>query len=251
MPVDVDINQGIAHAVLNAPPLNILTRELLAGLRDALEANKSDPSLRVLVVSGAGKHFSAGASVEEHLPGQFEEMIPQFIETILAVDRFPVPTIFAVQGRCLGGAFELVLAGDMIVAAEGSLFGVPEIQLGVLPPAACVQLPVLAPAGVAAELIYTGEPMDAAAAHRAGLVSRVVPPDSLQDEALALAASIAQRSGAALRAAKRAMRVGRGDLADRMHAVSQLYMNDLMATADATEGLASFMEKRQPEWSHS
>lgn len=251
MPVDLEISQGIAHAVLNAPPLNILTRELLAGLRDALETNRTDPSLRVLVVSGAGKHFSAGASVEEHLPGQFEEMIPQFIETILAVDRFPVPTIFAVQGRCLGGAFELVLAGDMRVAAEGALFGVPEIQLGVLPPAACVQLPVFAPAGLAAELVYTGEPMDAAAAHRAGLVSRVVPADTLLDETLALAASVAKRSGAALRAAKRAMRVGRGDLADRMHAVSQLYMNDLMATADATEGLASFMEKRQPEWSHS
>lgn len=251
MPVDVEIRDGIAHVVLNDPPLNILTRGLLGRLRDTLEAHRDDPTVRVLVVSAEGKHFSAGASVEEHLPGHCEEMIPEFMETILTVDRFPVPVIFAVQGRCLGGALELVLAGDMIVAAEGALFGVPEIQLGVLPPAACVQLPLLAPAGVAAELVYTGTPVDAETAHRAGLVLRVVPPADLLGEAMALADVIAARSGAALREAKRAVRAGRGDLGDRMDAVTRIYLEDLMATADATEGLASFMEKRQPEWSHS
>lgn len=251
MSVDMEIRDGIGQVVLSNPPLNILTRSLLEELRNALLGCREDESLRTLVIRAGGKHFSAGASVEEHLPGECDVMIPEFVETILAVDRFPVPVVFAVHGRCLGGAFELVLAGDIIVAAEGALFGVPEIQLGVLPPAACVQLPLLAPAGLASELVYTGEPIDAAAARRAGLVLSVVPPDTLLDEALALASSIASRSAAALRVAKKAMRVGRGDLEDRMAEVSRIYLGDLMATSDAAEGLTSFIEKRQPEWSHS
>jgi cyclohexa-1,5-dienecarbonyl-CoA hydratase len=251
MPVDVETQDGVAQVILDAPPLNVLTRGLLTSLREALDTRGADTSLRVLVVRARGKHFSAGASVEEHLPGQCDEMIPEFVDTILAVDRFPLPVIFAVQGRCLGGALELVLAGDMIVATEDARFAVPEIQLGVLPPAACVQLPALAPAGVAAELVFTGTSIDAATALRAGLVLRVVPSDALLGETMALADSVAARSGAALRQAKKALRTGRGDLEARMRAVSDMYLHELMTTADAKEGLASFMEKRQPAWSHS
>ncbi|MDH3271517.1 MAG: enoyl-CoA hydratase/isomerase family protein [Gemmatimonadota bacterium] len=251
MPVQMERQDGIARLTLDEPPLNILSRSLLAELREALEDCRDDTHIRVLVVRAEGKDFSAGASVEEHLPGQFEEMIPEFVDTILAVDRFPVPVIFAVHGRCLGGAFELVLAGDMIVAAEGALFGVPEIQLGVLPPAACILLPLLAPPSLAAELVYSGSSIDATAAQRAGLVLRVTPDGELLDETMRLADSIAGGSAAALRHAKQAMRTGRGDLEERMRGASQIYVNELMATEDATEGLTSFMEKRPAQWSHS
>lgn len=245
------VRDGIAHVVLNDPPLNVLTRALLAELRDHLAELRTDRSLRALLVSAEGEHFSAGASVEEHLAGAVEEMIPEFMETIRAVDGFPLPVIFAVHGRCLGGALELVAAGDMILAAEGALFGVPEIRLGVLPPAACVQLPRLVAAGVAAELIYTGATVDAEAARRVGLVLRVVPPDDLVDEALALAGVVADRSAATLRLAKRALRAARGDVEGPLADVSRIYLDELMATADATEGLTSFLEKRRPAWSHS
>lgn len=249
--VRVDVRDGIAHAVLDSPPLNVLSRAVLADLRAALAGLGEDRALRVLLVSAEGEHFSAGASVEEHLPGEVEAMIPEFMETIRAVDAFPVPVIFAVQGRCLGGALELALAGDMMLAAEGALLGVPEIRLGVLPPAACVQLSRLVPPGVAAELIYTGVPIDARRARRVGLVLGVVRPEDLLEEAEELAESVAQKSAAALRQAKRALRTGRGDVEARMAAVTRIYLDDLMATADAAEGLAAFMEKRTPEWSHS
>jgi cyclohexa-1,5-dienecarbonyl-CoA hydratase len=251
MPLTVEIRDGVAHVLFDAAPLNILTQTLVAELRGTLATLGEDRSVRVLVVSAAGRHFSAGASVEEHLPGAVETMLPELMETIGTLDRFPMPVIFAVQGRCLGGALEVVLAGDMVIAAEGALLGVPEIQLGVLPPAACVQLARLVPAGIAAELVFTGAPIDADAAQRAGLVLRVVAADVLLDEAMTLARSIALHSRAALVEAKRALRTGRGDTDSLMTEVSRIYLEDLMRTADAVEGLESFIEKRPPEWSHS
>lgn len=249
--VTVESGDGVARMVIDSPPLNVLTRALLAEIREHLETLRGDPTLRVLLVRAKGEHFSAGASVEEHLPGEVEEMIPEFMETVGAVEDFPVPVIFAVQGRCLGGALELVLAGDMVLAAEGALFGVPEIRLGVLPPAACVQLARLVPPGVAAEMVYTGEPVDARRARRIGLILGVVPPEFLQEEAEELAASLAEKSATALRQAKRALRAGRCDDRERMAEVTRLYLDDLMDTEDAVEGLTSFMQKRTPEWSHS
>jgi cyclohexa-1,5-dienecarbonyl-CoA hydratase len=251
MSIEVGTGGGIARVVLDAPPLNILTQALLADLRAVLIERAADPTLRVLVLSARGKHFSAGASVEEHLPGVVETMIPEFMQTILALESFPAPVVVAVHGRCLGGAMELALAGDIVIAAEGALFGTPEIRLGVLPPAACVQLPRLVPAGLAAELIFTGRSIDAEAARAGGLVSRVVSTDALDGEVTRLAESIAANSAAALRSAKKALKAGAGRTDERMAAVSRVYLDELMRTRDATEGLRSFTEKRQPEWSHS
>lgn len=251
MSVEVTTHEGIAHAVLSDPPLNILTCDLLAELRRVLDGLSTDRTLRVLLVSARGEHFSAGASVAEHLPSKVDVMIPEFVETVRAVDRFPVPVIFAVQGRCLGGGLELVLAGDMIIAADDARFGVPEIRLGVLPPVACVRLPRLVPPGLAAELVYTGSSLDALTARAAGLVLRVVPRADLLEAATALARETANRSAAALREAKKALRVARGDLGTPLDDVTRIYLQDLMATADAVEGLTSFVEKRVPEWSHS
>lgn len=253
MPVTVEIREGIAHVVLDDPPLNVLTRALMGGLRETLRGIEAEPTLRVLVLSARGKHFSAGASVEEHLPGAVEEMIPEFMETVRALHHFPAPVVVAVHGRCLGGALELALAGDLLVAGEGALLGVPEIALGVFPPAACLQLPRLAGPGLAAELVLTGAPMDAASAHAAGLVRRVVPDDRVQEEALSLAEAISRHSAVALRVAKRALRVGAGAGGEEgaEAEVVRLYLDELMRTADAQEGLRSFTEKRQPRWSHS
>lgn len=251
MTLTVKRNEGVAEAVLGHPPLNVLTRKVLEELRSELAALATDRTLRVLLIRAEGKHFSAGASVEEHLPGAVEEMIPEFMETVRALDAFPVPVIAAVQGRCLGGALELASAADMIVAAEDALFGVPEIRLGVFPPAACVQLPRLVTPGVAHELIYTGATMDAERAREVGLVLRVVPGEELVSEAHELAASMARWSAAALREAKKALRAGRGDATSAMHHAAEIYLYELMATSDAREGLASFLEKREPDWSHA
>lgn len=238
---------GIGRIVLDAPPLNILTRELLATVRAEITALGRDPTLRVLVLSAAGRHFSAGAAVEEHLAPAYEAMIPEFAATVLTVHDFPVPVIAAVQGRCLGGGFELVQAADLVIAAEGASFAQPEIALGVFPPLACA---LLAHTAAAAELLYTGDPIDAADAAAAGLVRRVVPAARLEDEVLALAHRIARHSAAALRAAKHARRAAAAVANGRAEAAVRIYLDELMRTHDAVEGLTAFVHKRQPIWSH-
>lgn len=251
MPVNVDVRDGVARVALSAPPLNILSRALMAELRGVLAELAHEADLRALLLCGEGKHFSAGASVEEHLPGAFEAMIPEFMETVAALESFPTPVVVAVHGRCLGGALELALAGDLVVAEEGALLGVPEIALGVFPPAACVQLPRLAGPAVAAELVLTGTPLDAEAAYRAGLVARVVPGGTAQQAALDLCREMARHSAAALRVAKRALRAGAASTPTTEADVVALYLDDLMRTRDAVEGLQAFVDKRPPQWSHS
>ncbi len=242
---------GIGRLTLDHPPVNILTREVLARLRAELAALAAAPGLRVLLLSAAGKHFSAGADVREHLPPEHTALIPEFMETIAALDAFPLPVIAAVQGRCLGGGFELIQAADIVVAAQSALFGQPEILLGVIPPAACALLPRRVARGAAAELIYSGDPISAVEAERLGLVRRVVPDDHLAEAGLALAARIARHSAAALRVAKRALRTGEGAAVAGPAALreqGELYLNGVMTTQDALEGLRAFVEKRAPAW---
>jgi cyclohexa-1,5-dienecarbonyl-CoA hydratase len=243
---------GIARVTLSNPPLNILTREVAGELRATFRSLAADQTLRVVVLGTPGKHFSAGADVGEHLPPAWQAMIPEFLETIAALLAFPLPLIAAVRGRCLGGGFELVQAADLVVAGEGAVFGQPEIALGVIPPAACALLPGLAGPARAAEIVFTGDPLSAAQALAAGLVARVVPDERVDEEALALAGRIARHSAAALRVAKRSLRppVRERAEADALSAAGRRYARELMRTADATEGLTAFLEKRTPVWTH-
>lgn len=251
MTIRTSVEDGVGRIVLDQPPLNILSQKLLGDLREELATLEADKTLRVLVLSAEGKHFSAGADVGEHLPPAYEQMIPQFIDTVAAIDSFPLPVIAAVKGRCLGGGFELAQAADMIVAGEGAVFGQPEIMLGVLPPAACAVLPDICASGQAAEIVFTGESLSAQEAQQAGLVLRVVPDDRVEVEALDLADKIARHSAASLRVTKRAFRSG---LADRraaaMAEVDKIYVDELMRTEDAVEGLQAFLDKRKPTWKH-
>ncbi len=243
-------DSSIGVITLDQPPLNILTRAVLAGLRRELAALAEQPGLRVLLLRSEGKHFSAGASVEEHLPPVCDAMIREFGETVLALRDFPLPVVAAVRGRCLGGGFELVQAADLVVAADDAVFGQPEIALGVFPPAACALLPGRVGAARAAELIFTGESLTAADAEAAGIVRRVVPGACLEDAATGLARQIARHSGAALRACKRALREAAGAPPRvGVERASRLYLDELMRTSDALEGLRAFLEKRRPEWS--
>jgi cyclohexa-1,5-dienecarbonyl-CoA hydratase len=249
--VRVTTADGIARVILDSPPLNILTQGLLAELRAALAPLAADATLRVLVLGAQGKHFSAGADVAEHLPPTFEAMIPEFIATIEALRGFPVPVVAAVRGRCLGGGFELVQAADLVVAGAGASFGQPEIVLGVIAPVACALLPTLCGPGRAAEILYTGDAVTAAQAHAMGLVARVAAEEAVDGEALALAGRIARHSAAALRIAKRAARAGsEARVADALRTAGRLYVEDLMRTADAREGLTAFLEKRPAAWAH-
>lgn len=241
---------GVGRLVLARPPLNILTRSMLAELREALRDLGAVRDLRVVVLEAEGKHFSAGADVEEHLPPEHEALIPEFVDTVRALHGFPLPTVAAVRGRCLGGGFELVQAADLVVAGAGASFGQPEIVLGVMAPAACALLPERAPAA-ARELLFTGDAVDAEAALRMGLVTRVVDDGEVERAAHEMAGRVARHSGAALRTVKSALLAGRGrGVAEALDSAARIYLEELMATEDAVAGLRAFVEKRTPVWRH-
>lgn len=242
---------GIGRIELDRPPLNILTRDLLRRFRQNLERLSEEPGLRVLLLTATGEHFSAGADVAEHLPPHHLSLIPDFLDTIAALDAFPLPVVAAVRGKCLGGGFELVQPVDVVIAGASAIFGQPEIVLGVFPPAACVLLPERFPAAVAARLIYRGDAITAAEAERWGFVARVTADEDVERAALEEAQRLARHSAVALRAAKAALR-GAGAAVRRaaLRAAGNIYMHDLMASHDAVEGLRAFTEKRRPLWRH-
>jgi cyclohexa-1,5-dienecarbonyl-CoA hydratase len=249
--LDVRVEDGVARVLLDHPPLNILSRAVLASFRQALGSLAARSDLRVLLLEAAGKHFSAGASVEEHLPPAFAALIEEFDATVLALHDFPLPVVAAVHGRCLGGAFELVQAADIVIAGEGAVFGQPEIHLGVFPPVACALLARRTNPAFAAYCVFTGEPVGAAEAAAAGFVSRIVPDLQLAEAAEDLAREIARHSAATLRSCKRALRSASAlPLPAALAAAGHIYNRELMATHDAVEGLYAFAEKRSPEWSH-
>ncbi|GBD31791.1 Cyclohexa-1,5-dienecarbonyl-CoA hydratase [bacterium HR33] len=241
---------GRAHLAIDNPPLNILTRGVLSELRGALEELSADLELRAVVLEARGKHFSAGADVREHLLPECRDLIPEFVDTVAALYEFPVPLIAAVRGKCLGGGLELVLAADMVIAEEGASFGQPEIRLGVFPPVACVLLPLLAPAGAAAELLFTGEAVSAAEAKELGIVRHVVPEGELESRTLELAQRVARHSAGTLRLTKRCYKAGRAVARETWDRAARIYLDELMATEDAVAGLTAFLEKRQPVWRH-
>jgi len=249
--VSCAVADGVAELTLNHPPVNVLTRAVLGGVRAQLAPLAADASLRVLLLRAEGKHFSAGADVGEHLPPTFADLIPEFTATIRALWEFPLPVIAAVQGRCLGGGFELVQPADAVVAGAGALFGQPEIQLGVFPPAACALLPRLCGPARAAALVLGGDPLTADEALAAGLVTRVVPDADVAATARALAQRWARHSAAALRVTKRTLREAASrPVADAFALSERRYVQDLMRTADAHAGLEAFVAKRSPVWSH-
>lgn len=249
--VTTAMSDGVGRLVVNNPPMNILTRAVLGGLREGLSTLEADAELRVVLLTAQGKHFSVGADVGEHLAPHYQDMIPEFIDTVKALLAFPLPIVAGVRGRCLGAGFEIATVADIVVAGEGASFGQPEIMLGVLPPAACAVLPELCPWGVAADLVLTGDSIEAAEAHRVGIVRSVVADEMVDQAAMELAKRIARHSAAALRLAKRALRLGRSQRLERaLDGASALYTGELMHTADAVEGLQGFIEKRRPTWKH-
>ena len=249
--IKTTLEDGVATLTLANPPLNILTRAVLGELRQALIALAEAPDLRVLLIVGEGKHFSAGADVGEHLPPTHRELIPEFMATLGTLAAFPLPTIAAVRGRCLGAGFELVQACDMIVAGEGATFGQPEIQLAVTAPVACVLLPRRTTYGHAAEILFGGEAIDAKRALAIGVVQHVVPDPRTEEHALALAGRCAKHSATALRATKHTLL----ETADQPRAASfqkagQIYVHELMSASDPVEGLEAFLARRTPSWRH-
>lgn len=243
---------GWHRLVLDAPPTNVITRAMIAELRGHLDALAADSGTKLLTIEGAGGHFSYGASVPEHLPPAVSVMLPEFHKLIRELLAFPAPTLAMVRGRCLGGGFELALACDGIFAAEGAQLGVPEVTLGVFPPAAAALLPLRLGVSRAARAVLTGEVRSATAWYVDGLVLDVVEGERLLGavEEWTLA-HIAPRSTVALRHAATASRtVLRTVALPALAILEEQYMTALLATHDAIEGCEAFVEKRMPVWTN-
>ncbi len=248
---DVRDGGGRMRLVLDRPKGNILSREMLEALRRALVSSPITPGVKLLTIEGAGDHFSYGASVEEHTPQLVRPMLTALHGVIRDLLEVDAPTAAIVRGRCLGGGLEIALACDVIFAADTAMLGVPEIGLGVFPPAAAALLPLRVGISRAARVVLTGEALSARWWQDAGLIDVVAQAKEL-DRAVDtwFATHLAGRSAAALRHAAAATRVVTRHHLDRaLPELEHLYLDQLMNTDDAREGIAAFIEKRPPRWS--
>jgi len=237
---------------LAGPPLHILDLELLEALEGVLDELARDPELQLVFLRGDGtKAFSAGVSVQDHTPDKLDRMLGSFHGAIRKLGALDAMSVALVDGHCLGGGLELATACDLVVATERSRFAVPEIQLGCFPPVALAQYPRRIGLGRTLELALTGRGFDAAEAARLGLVDEVVAADGLDDRAAELAAGITKHSAAVTRLAVRAGRAGAArPFEPALAEAERIYLRELAATEDMTEGLASFAEKRPAVWRH-
>jgi cyclohexa-1,5-dienecarbonyl-CoA hydratase len=242
----------ITEVVIGPPPANIVTAKMMSELKEVLVQTRKQKQKKLIVLGGTGKHFSFGASVEEHRAEVVRDMLPRFHELVGDMLACEIPILTKVSGMCLGGAFEVALAGTFIFADETAAFGVPEIQLAVFPPVANILLPLLCAGPAAAQVILTGDRFGAKELHSWGLVNHVAEKGKL-DEAVEefVTKQILPKSASSLRITCQAMRKWYADIyRDRIQEMEKLYLDQLMATKDAVEGIQSFVEKRKPQWSN-
>ena len=235
---------------LARPKANLIDAAMIAALAQAFAAHRDNAGLLAALVDHEGPHFSFGASVEEHLPGACEQMLASLHALLGGMLDWPRPILMCVRGQCLGGGLEFALAGNLLFAAPEAQFGQPEMKLGVFAPAASVLLPLRIGQARAEDLLYSGRSIDAPTALAWGLANEVA-----EDPAAAAVAyfekHLAGKSATSLAHAVRAAREPFAELARaRLDDVEALYLEELMATRDAKEGLAAFIEKRPPQWEH-
>jgi len=246
----LELDGALLRLRLARPKANIVDAAMIAALDGALVAYRAQPALRGVLLDAEGPNFSFGASVEEHLPAQCAQMLASLHSLVLLMIEFPVPILVAVRGQCLGGGLEVALAGGPIFAAPDAQFGQPEMKLGVFAPAASVLLPYRVNQPFAEDLLFSGRSIGAAEAREAGLVHTVF--DDPETAALAyFGQHLAGKSAAALACA---LAAARGPMIrearQRLAEVEQIYLDRLMSTRDANEGLTAFLAKRKPQWEH-
>ncbi len=251
----VETRDNVGLITLNRPDaLNALNAALMRELCSALNTFEDHAAIGAIVITGSAKAFAAGADIKEMQNKSFAEAYSEDFITLdwerIATCRKPV--IAAVAGFALGGGCEIAMMCDFILAGENAKFGQPEIKLGVLPGSGGTQrLTRFIGKSKAMEMILTGRMMDASEAERAGLVSRVLPVAELVDEAVRVAAEIAQLSRPSVMMAKEAVnRAYETSLSEGVRFERRLF-HAAFALADQKEGMAAFVEKRKPNFKHA
>ncbi len=241
-----ELDGAALRIVLAAPKANVLDAAMIGAIRRAL-AEDVDRHTRLLVFEGAGKHFSFGASVAEHTKEEAPAMLEAFHGLFRQLDDLSVPTCAVVRGRCLGGGLELASWCSWVVATPDAVLGQPEIALAVFPPMASLLLPWRASGATALDLCVSGRSVTADEALRLGVVDAVSEdPDAWWRER---AKPLLATSATSLRFAERAARSTlRRQLNEELPGLEDHYLRELMATHDANEGIAAFLERRKPDY---
>ena len=222
---------------------------MMDDLAAVLAELEQSTSVTTVVLSGAGKSFSAGVDVAAHTPDKVESMLSKFHGVIRALVSSRKITVAAVHGHCLGGGAELAMACDVVYSASDAVWGFPEIKLGCYPPVACAALAALVGQKRAAELILSGRTITGSEAAAIGLATRAVPSSELAGTVDRLLDDLGQQSSAALALAKRAIYAWDATHFEKGLARSEkIYTDELMRTEDAREGISAFVEKRNPKW---
>src|SRR5437773_7749785 len=245
------IAERLARVAFAQPPLNVFNIAMMGEIGEALNECVSRREVVAIVFDAAAdaRAFSAGVSVEEHVPETIFQMLDSFHSIFRTLAQIAKPTIAVVDGAALGGGCELVAACDIVIASDRARFGQPEIKLGVFPPVAAILLPRIIGEKRARELILTGELIDAGEARRLGLVNYVLPSAELEQKTENILAKLRELSASSLAMTRAALDLGgQSDFDAALVEVENLYLHELMKTKDAQEGSRAFMEKRKPEW---
>lgn len=235
---------------LARPKANLIDASMIATLSRAFERHRGAPGLRAALLDAEGPHFSFGASVEEHLPAQCAQMLASLHALVRGMLDWPAPVLVAIRGQCLGGGLEVAMAGSILFATPDAHLGQPEIRLGVFAPAASALLPMRVGQAAAEDLLFSGRSIDGGEALAIGLVS------ALSEDPSAHALDwfdrhLADKSASSLAMAVRAVRSPyRAQAALRIAEVERLYLEELMTTHDANEGLNAFIARKPPQWAH-
>lgn len=246
------VEDRVARITFARPPLNVFNIEMIREINSALNecSNQHDTVAVVFDAAPELRAFSAGVAVEEHAQETIYQMRESFHEIFHALRHMAKPAVAVVDGAALGGGCELIAGCDIVIASERARFGQPEIKLGVFPPIAAILLPRIIGERRARELILTGEIIDAPEALRLGLVNYVVPSAQVAQKTEEVMMRLRELSAPALEATRRALDAGAygASFTGALTTIENIYLNDLMKTEDAHEGVKAFMEKRKPQW---
>ncbi len=250
--IQTELKEGVATLTLNRAPLNVLNIEMMEEINAYFEGLLKEKALKLLVIQAAGKAFSAGVDVGEHLGDLVYKMIEVFHKMFRLMDGLKVPSVSVVNGSALGGGCELAVYCDMVIATEKAKFGQPEIQVGVFPPIAALAFPRMMGRKKALELILSGDIITAQEALTLGMVNKIVPEGALAEEVSRFVEKFKKLSGIVLKLTKEATLAGLNDDRDKgLKVIEKIYLDRLMKTNDAIEGLKAFLDKRKPAWKDS
>src|SRR6202166_2566356 len=243
------VDGPVARLTLQRSEHNLLNEQMLRELADGIGMVAENGAVKLIVLDGSGKVFSAGVDIGEYTGERAFSMLAAYDGACIAMVEAPQPVLVVVDGAAIGGGAELVAYGDLVVATPRARFALPEITIGMFPPLASTMFPHIVGPKRALELVLTGEAISAERARELGLVNRLVPEEKLQAAVNELTGKITAQSGAVLGMAKKAVLGGMGlSLRDSLRNSMNIFLNELYRLEDSREGLRALLEKRKPQW---